>query len=250
MIGLSVANVVGVPAATWLGQQVGWRSAYWLVAVLGVLTLALVLALVPSAPGDPDASGRRELGAFASLQVWLTLLAGAIGFGGMFAVYTYVAPAVTDVARLPESAVPVFLLVFGVGMVLGTWVAGHLADWSVLRSLLGSALGLALSLGLYAALIPYGWWALPVVLAITVLGSVLVVNLQLRLMGVAGQAQTLGAALNHASLNVANALGAWLGGVVIAAGYGLRSPALVGAALSLGGLLVLLASALLHRRTR
>ena len=250
MIGLSVANVVGVPAATWLGQQVGWRSAYWLVAVLGVLTVVLVLALVPSAPGDPEASGRRELRAFASLQVWLTLLAGAIGFGGMFAVYTYVAPAVTDVARLSESAVPVFLLVFGVGMVLGTWVAGHLADWSVLRSLLGSALGLALSLALFAALIPYGWWALPVVLAITVLGSVLVVNLQLRLMGVAGQAQTLGAALNHASLNVANALGAWLGGVVIAAGYGLRSPALVGAALSLGGLLVLLVSALLHRRTR
>ncbi len=249
MLGLSVANVVGVPAATWMGQHLGWRSAFLAVAVLGIVTALLVLAFVPSSPGDPHASGRRELSAFLSAQVWLTLLAGAIGFGGMFAVYTYIAPTITRTGGLDSSAVPVFLLAFGTGMVAGTWVAGHLADWSVFRSLLGSALGMGLVLLLFGAVAPAGWWSLPVAFLVPVLGSVLVVNLQLRLMDVAGDAQTLGAAMNHASLNVANALGAWLGGAVIAAGWGYRAPAVVGAALSLAGLLVLLGSALLHRRT-
>jgi len=248
MLGLSVANVLGVPAATWLGQHLGWRSAFWLVTGLGVLTLLMVLAFVPSVPGDPSASGRRELSAFARPQVWLTLLAGAVGFGGMFAVYTYIAPVVTDVAGLGEGAVPVFLLSFGLGMVAGTWVAGELADWSVMRSLVIGSAGLAAALLAFWAVAPSGWWALPLPFVVCVLGSVLVVNLQLRLMEVAGEAQTLGAALNHSSLNVANALGAWLGGVVISAGLGLRAPALVGAGLSLVGLLVVLASGLLHRR--
>lgn len=249
MLGLSVANVVGVPAATWMGQHLGWRSAFWAVTALGVLTLALVAAYVPSVVGDKEASGRRELRAFALPQVWLTLLAGAIGFGGMFAVYTYIAPTVTDVGGLAESAVPVFLLSFGLGMVAGTWLAGVMADWSIFRSLLIGSVGMAASLLLFWLLAPYAWASLPVVFLITALGSVLVVNLQLRLMDVAGDAQTLGAAMNHASLNIANALGAWLGGLVIAAGAGYRAPALVGVALSLAGLLVLLVSAVLHRRT-
>ncbi len=248
MLGLSVANVLGVPAATWMGQTFGWRSAYVAVAVLGLVTVSMVLAFVPSIPGDREATGRRELAALKLPQVWLTLLAGAIGFGGMFAVYSYIAPTVTDVGGLSESAVPVFLLSFGLGMVAGTWLAGELADWSVFRSLLGSALGLGLVLVLFAAVAPGGWWALPVVFLISVIASVLVVNLQLRLMTVAGDAQTIGAAMNHASLNIANALGAWLGGLVIAAGFGYRAPALVGAALSTGGLVILIASVALHRR--
>ncbi|PVG84888.1 MFS transporter [Nocardioides gansuensis] len=250
MLGLSVANVVGVPAATWMGQHLGWRTAFWAVTVLGLLTLAMVVWFVPSVAGDPEASGRRELSAFALPQVWLTLLAGAIGFGGMFAVYTYIAPTVTDVGSLGQSAVPVFLLFFGLGMVAGTWLAGVMADWSIFRSLLIGGAGMGLTLLVFWLVAPLGWAALPVVFLITVLGSVLVVNLQLRLMDVAGEAQALGAAMNHASLNVANALGAWLGGVVIAAGWGFRAPALVGAALSAAGLAVLLLSALLHRRTR
>jgi MFS transporter, DHA1 family, inner membrane transport protein len=248
MLGLSVANVVGVPAATWLGQSFGWRSAYWSVTILGLLTMALVTWFVPRCPGDPLATGRRELSAFLSPQVWLTLLAGAIGFGGMFAVYSYIAPTLTDVGSLAESSVPVFLFVFGVGMVAGTWLAGELADLSVFRALLGSAVGSTIVMLLFYVAAPHGWWALPVVFLITVVGSVLVVNLQLRLMDVAGDAQTLGAAMNHASLNVANALGAWLGGSVIAAGYGYRSTSLVGAALSVAGIAVLLWSAVAHRR--
>ena len=250
MLGLSVANVVGVPAATWMGQHLGWRSAFWAVTALGVVTLALVALYVPSVAGDKDASGRRELRAFALPQVWLTLLAGAIGFGGMFAVYSYIAPTVTEVGGLSEAAVPLFLLSFGLGMVAGTWLAGVMADWSIFRSLLIGSVGMALSLLLFWLVVPYGFASLPGRLPHHRLGSVLVVNLQLRLMDVAGDAQTLGAAMNHASLNVANALGAWLGGLVIAAGAGYRAPALVGVALSLGGLAVLLVSAGLHRRAR
>ncbi len=248
MLGLSVANVIGVPAATWLGQHLGWRSAYWAVGGLALLTVAMILAFVPACPGDREATGRREIAAFAKPQVWLTLLAGAIGFGGMFAVYSYIAPTITDVGGLSDAAVPVFLLFFGLGMVAGTWVAGELADWSIFRSLLGASIGMGVVLLLFWVAAPHGWWALPVVFLITVLGSVLVVNLQLRLMDVAGDAQTLGAAMNHASLNVANALGAWLGGAVIAAGYGYRSTALVGVVLSIAGFLVVIASAAVHVR--
>ncbi|WP_345458083.1 MFS transporter [Nocardioides marinquilinus] len=240
MLGLSVANVVGVPAATWLGQHLGWRAAYWAVALLSLLTVALIVACVPSCPGDAEATGRRELAAFANPRVWVTLLAGAIGFGGMFAVFSYVAPTVTRVGGLGDGAVPVFLLAFGLGMVAGTWAAGRLADWSVSHSLVIGAFGMGLALLAFWLLSPTGWGLLPVAFTVTTLGSVLVVNLQLRLMDVAGDAQTLGAALNHASLNVANALGAWLGGLVIAAGAGYRAPALVGVGLSVAGVLVVL----------
>ncbi|HEX3296244.1 MAG TPA: MFS transporter [Nocardioides sp.] len=249
MIGLSVANVVGVPAATWMGQTLGWRSAFWVAAALAMLTAALVTLFVPSCPGDADATGRRELRLFAEPQAWLTLLAGAIGFGGMFALYSYIAKVVTEVGGLEDGAVPVFLLAFGLGMVAGTFVAGALADWSVFRSLLGSSLAMAVLLLTYAALAPAGWWALIPAFLVAVASSVLVVNLQLRLMSVAGEAQTLGAAMNHSSLNIGNALGAWIGGLVIAAGWGYRAPAVVGAGLALAGLGVLLLSATSARRT-
>ncbi len=248
MIGLSVANVLGVPIATWLGQAVGWRAAFWVAAGLAVVTTALVTLFLPACPGDAAATGRRELALFRSPQAWLTLLAGAVGFGGMFALYSYIAEVVTKVGGLAEGAVPVFLLAFGLGMVAGTWVAGALADWSVFRALLGSSLAMALLLALYAVLAPAGWWALVPAFLVAVSSSVLVVNLQLRLMSVAGDAQTLGAAMNHSSLNIGNAVGAWVGGLVIAAGWGYRAPALVGVGLALAGLGILLLSAVSARR--
>ncbi len=251
MLGLSFANVVGVPAATWVGQHLGWRAAYVLAAALAALAAALVLTFVPSVPGDREATGRKEAREFfGNRQVWLTMAAGAIGFGGLFAVYSYIAKIVTDVGMLGEGTVPVFLLAFGLGMVAGTWLAGELAAWSVYRSLIAAGVGSFVVMLVFWAVAPYGWWLLPVVFAITAIGSVLVVNLQLRLMDVAGNAVTLGAAMNHAALNLANALGAWLGGLVIAAGYGYRSPALVGAALSVLGIGILVWSATLHRAER
>jgi DHA1 family inner membrane transport protein len=167
LLGLPVANVVGVPAATVLGQSLGWRASYWLVAALAALTMVMVVAFVPACPGNPDATGRRELSAFGKPQVWLTMVAGAIGFGGMFALFSYIAPTVTDVSGLPASAVPVFLLTLGVGMVVGNWAAGLLVDRSVLGSLLGSSIGLGVVLLGFWAVAPYGWLALPAAFAVT-----------------------------------------------------------------------------------
>ena len=248
MLGIPIANVLGVPGATWLGQAFGWRSAYVLVAVIGTATMALIGYAVPHLPADRTRTVRSELGALTSLQVWLTLGVGAVGFGGMFAMYSYIAPTVTEVTGLPASAVPVFLLVFGASGFVGNLVAGRMGDWSVIRSVVIGLAGLGTALGLFALVAPYAVAALVVLALISVLASVLVINLQLRLMQVAGSAQTLAAASNHAALNLANALGAWVGGAVIAAGYGYRAPALVGVGLAALGLVVLAASLLVHRR--
>ena len=250
MLGIPIANVLGVPGATWLGQHAGWRSAYWLVAVLGVATVALVAAQVPRLPGDRSRTMRAELAALKNVQVLLTLAVGAIGFGGMFAMYSYIAPTVTEVTGLSESAVPVFLLVFGASGLVGNVLAGRLGDWSVLRSIVIGMVGIAVSLALFALAAPYAVPALVVLAMTSILASILVINLQLRLMQVAGAAQTLAAAGNHAALNLANALGAFLGGAVIAGGYGYTAPSWVGVGLAGLGLGVLGLSVVLHRRGR
>ena len=238
MLGLSVATVVGVPASTWLGQDLGWRSAYWAVLGIAGLTALGLLAFVPRTHGNPDATIRSELTALTRPQVLFALAAGMIGFGGIFAMYSYVAPLVTEVAGLSRSAIPLFLLAFGIGSVLGAWLAGRMADWDIVRSvLIGFAATIAALLVVVAvAGMPVALWF--TVLGIGLLGSVVAINLQLRLMHAAGDAQMLGAALNHSALNVANGLGAWLGSVVIAAGHGYRAPSLVGAGLAVLGLVV------------
>jgi DHA1 family inner membrane transport protein len=248
MLGLAVANLAGVPAATWLGQHLGWRSAYWAVVVIALLTMLSVLAVVPASPAHPGARVRTELGALRRPQVVLTLLVGVVGFGGMFAVYSYIAPLATDVAGLSRGAIPAVLLAYGVGGVVGTALGGRLADVALFRSLVGAEIAVAVVLAavLVAASHPAALFLVVFLLAMT--ASVLVVCLQMRLMSVAGDAQMLGAALNHSALNAANALGAWVGGAVIAAGLGYRAPSAVGALLALGGLAFLTASAVLRRR--
>jgi DHA1 family inner membrane transport protein len=250
MLGLSVATVAGVPASTFLGQHLGWRSAYWAVLAITVVTAVLVLAFVPSSPGDRSASVRGELTALTKPQVLFAAAAGMVGFGGVFAMYSYVAPVVTDVTDLSRSAIPGFLLAFGVGSVAGTWLAGHLADWNVNRSVVAGFLASVVVLVLFFLLSPYVVPTVVLVFAIGVLGSVLAINLQLRLMHAAGDAQMLGAALNHSALNVANGLGAWLGSVVIAHGLGYRAPSLVGAGLAVAGLGVFGVGLLVARRGR
>lgn len=235
MLGLSVATVAGVPASTWLGQDLGWRSAYWAVLGITILTALGLLAFVPRSHGNPTASVRGELTALTKPQVLFALGAGMIGFGGMFAMYSYVAPLVTDVAGASEHAVPFFLLAYGIGSVYGAWLAGRMADWDVERSvILGFGVTVLALVALFLlAHVAVALWGLILVIGIT--GSVLAINLQLRLMHAAGDAQMLGAALNHSSLNVANGLGAWLGSVVIATGHGYRAPSLVGAGLAVLG---------------
>ncbi|MGY1732847.1 MFS transporter [Geodermatophilus sp. SYSU D01045] len=248
MLGLAVANVAGVPAATWLGQTLGWRSAYWAVVVLAALTVAAVLAVVPSTPGSQEASVRAELGALRRPQVLLTLAVATVGFGGMFAVYSYVAPLTTEVTGLSRGVVPWVLLAFGIGGVVGTALGGRLADIALFRSLVATLVALAVLLALVGPAAATGPTLLAGIFLLAVAASTLVVCLQLRLMEVAGEAQMLGAALNHSALNAANALGAWLGGVVIAAGYGYTAPSLVGVGLAVLGLVALAGSAALRRR--
>lgn len=240
MLGLSVATVLGVPASTWLGQDLGWRSAYWAVLGITVVTALGLLVFVPRTHGNPSATVVGELQALKEPKVLFALAAGMIGFGGIFAMYSYVAPLVTDVADLSDSAIPWFLLAFGIGSVYGAWLAGRMADWDNVRSvIIGFAASIATLLAIFAvAGVPVALWL--GVLVLGLLGSVVAINLQLRLMHAAGDAQMLGAALNHSALNVANGLGAWLGSVVIAAGHGYRSPSLVGAGLAVLGLLVFL----------
>jgi len=248
MLGLAVANVAGVPAAAWLGQQAGWRSAYWAVVAVAVLTIAALVAVVPAAPGNQEATLRSELGALRRPQVLLTLLVGIVGFGGMFAVYSYIAPLVTDVTGMSRGAIPWVLFAFGAGGVVGTALGGRLADAALFRSLVGAnvATGILLALVPLAARTP--GTVIAVIFTFSMSASVLVVCLQMRLMEVAGEAQMLGAALNHSALNAANALGAWLGGLVIAAGLGYTAPGPVGAGLAVLGLLALSVSAALRRR--
>jgi DHA1 family inner membrane transport protein len=166
----------------------------------------------------------------------------------MFAVYTYISTTLTDVAGLPRALIPLALMIFGVGMVVGNLLGGRMADRSVIRGLYVSiaALGVVLAVFVIASRNPYT--ALPVLFCIGAAGSALAPALQTRLMDVAHGAQTLAAALNHSALNIANATGAWIGGLVIAAGYGYTAPAAAGAVLAAGGLIVLTISLLLQRR--
>jgi DHA1 family inner membrane transport protein len=249
MLGLSVATVVGVPLSTWLGQGLGWRSAYWAVVAMAGLTAVLLLVVVPHTPGNRHATVVNELRALKRPQVLYAVGAGMVGFGGIFAMYSYVAPLVTREADLGRSAIPWFLLAFGIGSVAGSWLAGRLADWDVERAIVAGFLAVAAVLVLIRLLagVPAALWVL--VLLVGVLGSVLAINFQLRLMHVAGDAQMLGAALNHSALNIANGLGAWLGAVVIANGHGYRAPSLVGAVLAVAGLGVFLVALRTQRAT-
>ncbi|AHC27167.1 MULTISPECIES: MFS transporter [Mycobacteriaceae] len=249
--GLTVATVLGVPLASWLGQAFGWRSAFVLVVVIGLITLtALWLWLPDQLRTMHVTSPLTELGALRRPQVWLAVMVGMIGFGGMFAVYTYISTTMTDVAGLPRALVPVALMVFGLGMVVGNLVGGRLADISVIRALYLSLGSLGVVLLVFVAAAHNPWTALPVLFLIGTAGSAVGPALQTRLMDVAHDAQTLAAALNHSALNIGNAAGAWVGGLVIAAGLGYTAPAAAGSILAMCGLLVLTLSVLLGRATR
>ncbi len=210
MLGLSVANVVGVPAATWLGQALGWRAAFAAAAALAVLTVVSVWKLVPHRPADPTATLRRELGALKRPQVLLAVATGAIGGGGLFAVYSYISPILTGRTGLPAGAVPIALALWGLGMVTGAIVGGRLMDWKPVPAMFGAFLFMAAVFALFTVTSLNVFTALVSVFALG-MTIILATGMQVRLMDVSADAQTLGAALNHSAFNIANALGAWLG---------------------------------------
>ncbi|KRE72812.1 MULTISPECIES: MFS transporter [Micrococcaceae] len=248
MAGLSVSNVVGVPFATWLGQTFGWRLLFVLVGAIGLLALAMVWKFVPFQHAHPDASIRRELGALKRLQVWLALLVGIVGFGGFFATYTYIAHTMTSVAGIPSTLIPLVVALYGLGMVAGNVVGGRLADKSVMGTLYRVLPAIAVALVVYAVAAHWQWSAMVMVFVVGASGSMLIPALQTRLLDASPDAPSLASSLNHAALNVANALGAFLGGLVIALGWGFVAPALVGAVLAVLGFGVALLSGLLERK--
>ncbi|GEK80353.1 MFS transporter [Agrococcus baldri] len=245
--GLTIANIIGVPLGTWLGQVAGWRWTYVAVAVVFLLTLVLAWLVLPHVPGNPARSARRELRAFRKPQLWLMIAVGCIGFGGFFAVYSYAAEIVTRVGGLPPSAIAWLLATIGVGMTVGNVIGGWAADRSIRRTIIIAFPLLIASLGLFALL---GWQPVAMfVLAFFIggTGSVLNPTIQARIMRIAGEAELLGAATNHAAFNVGNALGAALGGAVIAAGLGYLAPAWIGVGLAGIGFLLALWSLAIDR---
>jgi MFS transporter, DHA1 family, inner membrane transport protein len=235
LLGLTIATIIGVPFANWVGQAFGWRWGFAVVAFLALLTVALVAMFAPRDRVDAGASPLRELGALKRGQVWLTLATGAIGFGGLFAVYTYLASTLMAVTGVSAAALPAALACFGIGMTAGNLIAPRFAD----RALMPTAGVLLVWSAVALALYPFAagkLWSILLDVTAVGFGGALGTVMQTRLMDVAGDAQALAAALNHSAFNVANALGPLLGGMAIAAGYGWTSTGWVGCGLALAGL--------------
>ncbi|WP_328823221.1 MFS transporter [Metallococcus carri] len=249
LAGLTVANIVGVPVATALGQRLGWGWPYGLVAVIALLAAAAVWCFVPEAGGSAEATIGSELSALRRPQVWLALLIGIVGFGGMFSTFSYITPTMTTLAGFSTAAIPWVLIVYGIGMTTGAFLAGPVSRVGLLRGIFLSLAAIAALLSVFGYAAHSRLTALPAVFLLGVLPSILVPMLQTRLMDVAHEGQALAAALNHSTLNIANAVGAWLGGLVLAGGLGYEWPSRVGAFLALAGIGVTLASAALGRHT-
>ncbi|MER5422657.1 MFS transporter [Streptosporangium roseum] len=247
--GLTLANVLGVPMGTFIGQAFGWRVTFWVVAGLGVVGLLSIAALVPVQPRPAGTDIGAELAVFRSPQVWLAIGMTVLGFGGVFASFTYIAPMMTEVAGFSEGAVSWLLVLFGIGLVIGNLLGGRLADRALMPSLYVLLAGLALVLAVFTftsrAQIP----AAITVFLLGAFGFATVPPLQKRVLDNAAAAPTLASAVNIGAFNLGNALAAWLGGLVITAGLGYTAPNWVGALLAAAALALAALSGLLERRT-
>jgi MFS transporter, DHA1 family, inner membrane transport protein len=246
-IGLTVANVLGVPFGTALGQQFGWRSTFWAVTVLGVVGLVAIIVLVPRLPSEPENGLRRELAVFRRPQVWLALGMTTLGFAGVFASFTYIAPMMTTVAGFSGGAVTWLLILFGAGLCVGNVLGGRAADRAVMPSLYLILTLLALVLFAFVFTAHSQVLAAVTIGLFGVAGFATVPPLQLRVMEKAAGAPALAAAANIAAFNLGNALGAWLGGMAIDAGLGYTAPNWIGGLLALAGLALTVLSGALDR---
>ncbi|AOX66434.1 MFS transporter [Curtobacterium sp. BH-2-1-1] len=250
--GLTASNVLGVPFGTFLGQALGWRATFWTIAAIGVVALVGVALLVPTVRSADAAvpSLRRELGAFRSGQVWLSLGITVLGYGGMFGAFTYIAYTLTSVSGFSSGAVPWLLIVFGIGLFVGNFAGGKLASRSIDGTLLVVLVVLTVVLAVFAAVA-----ASPVltVIALVLMGAfgfATVPALQTRVMQYADHAPTLASGANIAAFNLGNALGAWIGGLTIAAGLGYTSPIWAGAGITAAAVVLTSVAAATARRAR
>lgn len=246
-LGLTIANIVGVPAGTALGQQLGWRSAYGAVAVIGLVALASLALFVPHQPRGRQSGIRHELRAMGNRQVAIGLATAVVGFGGFFAVYSYLVPMLTHLTGLSDSSTTLVLALYGVGMTLGTLIAGPLTDRALRPTLYAGHALLAAALVTFYFTVHSTVAALVTITFIGAMGSFITTPVQMLLMAKAKDAPTMAAASNHSAFNLANAGGAWLGGLAISAGWGWASPSMVGAALAAAGLGLAFISGLMDR---
>ncbi|MEU1086460.1 MFS transporter [Streptomyces sp. NPDC005576] len=246
-LGLTVANIVGVPAATLLGQHLGWRATFVVVAVIGLVALAALARLIPQIPVAEHQDVRHELRALRNRQVILGLLTAVFGFAGVFAVYSYLSSMTTEAMGFGESSVTLVLALFGIGMTVGALAAGPLTDRALRPTLFGSLAALTVVLLLFPLTVHVKWLALVMVVLLGAVGFMTTTPLQMLVMRKAKDAPTLASASNHSAFNLANAGGAWLGGAAISAGWGWTSPAPVGAALALAGLGIAVTATVLDR---
>jgi DHA1 family inner membrane transport protein len=246
--GLTAANVLGVPLGTLLGQQLGWRSTFWAITVIGVVALAGIQLLVPPTPASTATGLRGELRVFRRPQVWLSAGVTVLGFGGMFGAFTYIAFTLTEVSGFASTMVPWLLVVFGVGLFVGNFAGGRAADRALTPALVVTLALLTVVLVVFALTAHSKVMTVVSLLLMGMVGFATVPGLQLRIMGYAKEAPTMASGANIAAFNVGNALGAWLGGLAIGAGLGFTSPLWVGAAVTAAGLLLLLAGSVRPRR--
>jgi DHA1 family inner membrane transport protein len=249
--GLTTANVLGVPLGTLLGQHFGWRATFWAITAIGVIAFFGIVALVPSTTsGTGSAQLRGELRAFRRPQVLASLAVTVLGFGGMFGTFTYITPMMTDVAGFASSSVTWLLIVFGIGLFLGNLAGGKAADRALTPTLVILLIALAVVL---AALTFTAHAKIPAIITLLLMGAfgfATVPGLQMRVLHFASDAPTMASSANIAAFNVGNAIGAYLGGRTIAAGFGYTSPAWVGALLTVAALAVLLGATFAARRNR
>ncbi|MGW3614840.1 MFS transporter [Micromonospora sp. NPDC005163] len=248
--GLTIANVVGVPLITRLGQGAGWRVAYLVIAGVFLLTLLAVLAVVPEVAAAAGGSPGAELRALRTSQVWLVAATGAVGFAGFFAVDSYIAPVTTDVAGLSATTVPWALVAVGLGMTVGNALGGWLADRDLRRSMIIGFVAMIASIAVFSLVASTRTGLFVGAFLVGATSLYLGPVLQARLITVAPGAQLMGAAVNQSAMNIANSLGAALGSVAIAAGLGYLAPARVGLALAVLGLVLAGVSLAADRRAR
>ncbi|MFD8004685.1 MFS transporter [Streptomyces mirabilis] len=248
-LGLTVANIAGVPVATFIGQHFGWRATFLGVSAIGLAAIASLAFLIPrDHTHGPTGGLRGELAALRSLPVWLALGTTVAGFGALFSAYSYITPMLTDSAGYADSSVTLLLALFGVGATVGNLVGGRLADHSLRGTLFGGLVSLVTVLALFPVLMSAQWSA---AVAVTLLGAAAFITgspLQLMVMEKASAAPSLASSANQAAFNLANAGGAWIGGIALAAGFGTTSPALAGALLAVLGLAVAATAYAVDRR--
>ncbi|MET1028210.1 MAG: MFS transporter [Dongiaceae bacterium] len=246
--GLTIANILGVPAGTALGQAFGWRSTFWAVAGISIIAVFALATCLPARIRHESGSLAREFRVLGNLQVWLAMGMSVLASASLFSVFTYITPLLRDVTGLAPATVAWVLVLFGIGITIGNILGGRLADWRLMPSLIGIFVALALVLGFFAVSSHVVVLAVAAIFAWGLIDFALVSPLQIRVVDKARAAPNLASTLNQGAFNLGNAAGAWIGGAALSVGLNYAALPWVGAVLALGALGLCLMSRAIDRR--